>query len=93
MKPEELLEDQFKELLELGGELFDEVKELRKKKKERRADQITPEAQRCQLDQSRGDPKSSLMGDESEGASVVWNRTDGAAGVIRLDLNSGTRPK
>lgn len=33
MKPEELLEDQFKELLELGGELFDEVKELRKKKR------------------------------------------------------------
>ena len=52
MKPEELLEDQFEELLELGGELFDEVKELRKKKEERRADQITPEAQRCQLDQS-----------------------------------------
>lgn len=33
VKPEELLEDQFKELLELGGELFDEVKELRKKKR------------------------------------------------------------
>ncbi|CAL1131410.1 unnamed protein product [Cladocopium goreaui] len=30
---QELLEDQFKELLELGGELFDEVKELRKKKR------------------------------------------------------------
>ena len=34
IKPEELLEDQFKDLMEKGAELFDEVKELRRKRKE-----------------------------------------------------------
>ena len=34
IKPEELLDDQFKELLRKGGELFDEIKELRRKRKE-----------------------------------------------------------
>ena len=34
VRPEELLEDQFKELMEKGSELFDEVKELRRKRKE-----------------------------------------------------------
>ena len=33
IKPEDLLEEQFKELLEKGGELFDEIKELRRKRK------------------------------------------------------------
>jgi hypothetical protein len=34
IEPEELLEDQFKDLMEKGAELFDEVKELRRKRKE-----------------------------------------------------------
>ena len=34
IKPEELLEEQFKDLMEKGSELFDEVKELRRKRKE-----------------------------------------------------------
>ena len=34
VKPEELLDDQFKELLKKGGELFDEIKELRRKRKD-----------------------------------------------------------
>ena len=34
VKPQELLEDRFKNLMEKGSELFDEVKELRRKRKE-----------------------------------------------------------
>lgn len=34
VKPEDLLEEQFKELLEQGSGLYDEVKELRRKRKE-----------------------------------------------------------
>ena len=37
-------------------------------------------------------PPTRYRGAESEGASVLCNRTEEAAGVSRLDLISGTRP-
>ena len=52
IEPEELLEDQFKDLMEKGAELFDEVKELRRKRKEGMMKSLpsSKKAQRGELD-------------------------------------------